>query len=161
MPGNSVDNSFWMPEEHFYAIALDADKKQVQSVTSNPGHLLMSDIVPQHKAQQVAQRLVAEDMFGGYGIRTMSSQSTGYNPMSYHDGSVWPHDNSLILLGMSKMGLKKEAAIVVAGLLKAAENFEYYRLPELFCGYNDTVGYPVSYPVALARRKLGLRGHPS
>ncbi|MFC5528217.1 glycogen debranching N-terminal domain-containing protein [Cohnella yongneupensis] len=145
---NKFEGAFWMPEEQFYAIALDGNKEQVRSVTSNPGHLLMSDIISAERAQQVAQRLVASDMFGGYGIRTMSSGSTGYNPMSYHDGSVWPHDNSLALLGMSRMGFKEEASTVISGLLKAAEHFEYTRLPELFCGYDDTIGYPVSYPVA-------------
>ncbi|BBI35785.1 amylo-alpha-1,6-glucosidase [Cohnella abietis] len=142
------DGAFWMPDENFYAIALDANKDQVHSVTSNPGHLLMSDIISEEKAKIVAERLVAEDMFGGYGIRTMSSGSTGYNPMSYHDGSIWPHDNSIILLGMSRMGFKEEASTVINGLLNAAEHFEYSRLPELFCGYDDTIGYPVSYPVA-------------
>jgi len=144
----AFDGAFWMPDEQFYAIALDKNKEQVHSVTSNPGHLLMSNIIPEDKGLQVAQRLVASDMFGGYGIRTMSNGSTGYNPMSYHDGSVWPHDNSLILMGMSRMGFKEEAATVISGLLKAADHFEYNRLPELFCGYDETVGYPVSYPVA-------------
>ncbi len=144
----TLDAAFWMPEERFYAIALDADKNQVRSVTSNPGHLLMSGIVSEDKARIVSQRLVAPDMFGGYGIRTMSTGSTGYNPMSYHDGSVWPHDNSMILIGMSRLGLKEDASVVVSGLLKAAEHFEYTRLPELFCGYDDSIGYPVSYPVA-------------
>ncbi len=144
----ALDAAFWMPEERFYAIALDADKNQVRSVTSNPGHLLMSGIVSEDKARIVSQRLVAPDMFGGYGIRTMSTGSTGYNPMSYHDGSVWPHDNSMILIGMSRLGLKEDASVVVSGLLKAAEHFEYTRLPELFCGYDDSIGYPVSYPVA-------------
>ncbi|QJD84826.1 amylo-alpha-1,6-glucosidase [Cohnella herbarum] len=144
----AFDGAFWMPEEKFYAIALDANKDQVRSVTSNPGHLLMSHLVPEDKARLVAQRLVAEDMFGGYGIRTMSTGSTGYNPMSYHDGSVWPHDNSMTLIGMSRLGFKEEAATVVSGMLNAAEHFEYYRLPELYCGYDESVGYPVSYPVA-------------
>ncbi len=144
----TLDAAFWMPEERFYAIALDADKNQVRSVTSNPGHLLMSGIVSEDKARIVSQRLVAPDMFGGYGIRTMSTGSTGYNPMSYHDGSVWPHDNSMILIGMSRLGLKEDASVVVSGLLKAAEHFAYTRLPELFCGYDDSIGYPVSYPVA-------------
>ncbi len=143
-----LDSAFWMPDEQFYAIALDADKNQVRSVTSNPGHLLLSGIVPEDKARIVSRRLTAPDMFGGYGIRTMSTGSTGYNPMSYHDGSVWPHDNSMILLGMSRMGLKEEASIVIEGLLKAAKHFEYHRLPELFCGYDESIGYPVSYPVA-------------
>ncbi|MFC5404503.1 glycogen debranching N-terminal domain-containing protein [Cohnella soli] len=143
-----LDNDFWMADERFYAIALDGDKKQVQSVTSNPGHLLMSGILAPERAEEVASRLVAPDMFSGYGIRTMSTESTGYNPMSYHDGSIWPHDNSLTLLGMSRMGLKAEAATVISGLLRAASRFEYNRLPELFCGYDESVGYPVSYPVA-------------
>jgi glycogen debranching enzyme len=145
---SKFDGAFWMPEESFYAIALDGNKSQVQSVTSNPGHLLMTGIVDSDRARLIAQRLVASDMFGGYGIRTMSTESTGYNPMSYHDGSVWPHDNSLVFLGMSQMGFKDEAATVIAGLLKAAERFEYSRLPELYCGYDESVGYPVSYPVA-------------
>ncbi|MCC3374822.1 amylo-alpha-1,6-glucosidase [Cohnella sp. REN36] len=144
----AFDPAFWMENEAFYAIALDADNAQVRSVTSNPGHLLMSGIVPPERAAQVAQRLVAPDMFSGYGIRTMSSASTGYNPMSYHDGSIWPHDNAMTLLGMSRAGLAQEAAKVAGGLLKAAEKFEYYRLPELFCGYDESIGYPVSYPVA-------------
>ncbi|QMV44037.1 amylo-alpha-1,6-glucosidase [Cohnella cholangitidis] len=145
---SKFDEAFWMEKDRFYAIALDGDKRQVQSVTSNPGHLLMSGIVEPERAREVARRLVAPDMFGGYGIRTMSNESTGYNPMSYHDGSVWPHDNSLAFLGMGRMGFKEEAATVISGLLSAAEKFEYNRLPELFCGYDDSIGYPVSYPVA-------------
>ena len=142
------DGAFWMPDEQFYAIALDAEKRQVRSVTSNPGHLLMSGLIGADRAEQVARRLVSADMFSGYGIRTMSVRSAGYNPMSYHNGSVWPHDNSLILLGMSRLGLKTEAGIVVSGLLRAAEHFEYARLPELFCGYDTSIGTPVPYPVA-------------
>jgi glycogen debranching enzyme len=144
----AFDQAFWMEDEQYYAIALDADKAQVQSVTSNPGHLLMSGIVSKDRAKEVAKRLVADDMFSGYGIRTMSSRSTGYNPMSYHDGSVWPHDNAMALIGMSRLGFRDEASTVVTGLLKAAEHFEYSRLPELFCGYDQSIGYPVSYPVA-------------
>jgi len=144
----AFEPAFWMEDERFYAIALDGAKEQVRSVTSNPGHLLMSGILPADKARLVADRLVAPDLFSGYGIRTMSTGSTGYNPMSYHDGSVWPHDNSLALLGMSRSGLVDAARIVAGGLIKAAGQFEYARLPELFCGYDDSLGYPVSYPVA-------------
>ncbi|MBB6673265.1 amylo-alpha-1,6-glucosidase [Cohnella nanjingensis] len=145
---DAFDSAFWMEDESFYAIALDGDNAQVRSVTSNPGHLLLSGIVPADRAAKVAERLVAPDMFSGYGIRTMSSEATGYNPMSYHDGSIWPHDNAMALLGMSRAGLGEEAAKVAGGLLKAAGRFEYNRLPELFCGYDESVGYPVSYPVA-------------
>lgn len=144
----SFDRAFWMEDERFYAIALDADKRQVRSVTSNPGHLLMSGILSEERAKAVADRLIAPDMFSGYGIRTMSRLSTGYNPMSYHDGSVWPHDNSLILLGLSRLGFVSAAAALAGALIRAAEKFEYHRLPELFCGYDDSLGYPVSYPVA-------------
>lgn len=142
------ENDFWMEDERFYAIALDKNKQRVESVTSNAGHILMSGIASPERAKDVAERLIAPDMFGGYGIRTMSTSSSGYNPMSYHDGSVWPHDNSLCLLGLSKSGFTNEAITVMQGLLHAAEKFEYYRLPELFCGYDDTLGYPVPYPVA-------------
>ena len=142
------EQSFWMEDERFYAIALDRDKRQVRSVTSNPGHLLMTGLPEAGRAEQVARRLTANDLFSGYGIRTMSERSTGYNPMSYHNGSVWPHDNSLCLIGMSRMGLTDQALMVVRGLMRAAEHFEYARLPELFCGYPDTLGRPVPYPVA-------------
>ncbi|WP_139489776.1 amylo-alpha-1,6-glucosidase [Brevibacillus dissolubilis] len=139
---------FWMEDEEFYAIALDHEKKQVRSVTSNPGHALMSGIMSDERAAKVAKRLVAPDLFSGYGIRTMSTESSGYNPMSYHDGSVWPHDNSLCMLGLAKLGFGDEAGTVISGLLQAARGFEYYRLPELFCGYDDSLGAPVAYPVA-------------
>ncbi|MFF2088902.1 glycogen debranching N-terminal domain-containing protein [Paenibacillus sp. NPDC058174] len=142
------ESQFWMEDEQFYAIALDKDKKRVDSVTSNPGHILMSGIASPERAKAVAERLVAPDMFGGYGIRTMSTDAAGYNPMSYHDGSIWPHDNSMCLLGLSSSGFTKEAITVMQGLMKAAEGFEYYRLPELYCGYDDTLGSPVPYPVA-------------
>ncbi|MBB6637952.1 amylo-alpha-1,6-glucosidase [Cohnella thailandensis] len=144
----ALDSAFWMEDEAYYAIALDGENEQVRSVTSNPGHLLMSGILSPEKARLVAERLIAPDMFSGYGIRTMSAEATGYNPMSYHDGSVWPHDNSLILLGLSRTGQLEAARTVVGGLLKSAAQFEYARLPELFCGYGDEIGYPVSYPVA-------------
>jgi len=142
------EQSFWMADESFYAIALDREKRQVRSVTSNPGHLLMTGLPDEARAELVARRLTADDMFSGYGIRTMSDRSTGFNPMSYHNGSVWPHDNSLCLIGMSRMGYTEQALRVVRGLMRAAEHFEYARLPELFCGYPDTLGRPVPYPVA-------------
>ncbi|EGL16249.1 MULTISPECIES: amylo-alpha-1,6-glucosidase [unclassified Paenibacillus] len=142
------ERDFWMDDEQFYAIALDGAKSRVHSVTSNAGHILMSGIASEARAAAVAKRLVAADMFSGYGIRTMSTGAAGYNPMSYHDGSVWPHDNSLCLLGMSRSGYREEALTVMQGLLKASQAFEYARLPELFCGYDDSLGYPVKYPVA-------------
>ncbi|WP_123043762.1 amylo-alpha-1,6-glucosidase [Cohnella candidum] len=142
------EDAYWMEDERFYAIALDGDKKQVRSVTSNTGQALMSGIVSESRARAVAERMVSEDMFSGYGIRTMSKRSAGYNPMSYHDGSIWPHDNSLCILGLKKYGFNREAVQVVEGLMQAAAHYEYHRLPELFCGYDRSLGYPVSYPVA-------------
>lgn len=139
---------FWMPEENYYAIALDSEERQVKSVTSNPGHLLMTEILDDEHSRQVAHRLVQDDLFSGFGIRTMSTKSTGYNPMSYHNGSVWPHDNSMILLGLGRLGFQQEACRIIDGLLQAASYFEYHRLPELICGYDAQVGYPIPYPVA-------------
>ncbi|MFG6148112.1 amylo-alpha-1,6-glucosidase [Halobacillus sp. B23F22_1] len=142
------ENAFWMVEEKFYAIALDKDKEQVGSLTSNPGHTLISGIASESRSRAVAEKLVSPSMFSGYGIRTMATSEKAYNPMSYHDGSVWPHDNSLALLGMSKQGYTKEMKTTVEGLLQAASEFDYYRLPELFCGYEREKGRLIRYPVA-------------
>ena len=142
------EKAFWMDDEAFFAIALDKDKKQVGTITSNPGHLLLSGILGTDHAKAVTEKLISPKMFSGYGIRTMGEGETGYNPMSYHDGSVWPHDNSLIFLGMSRSGYQKEAAQVIDGLIEASKGFEYDRLPELYCGYEKTVGHPIPYPVA-------------
>lgn len=139
---------FWMEDEQYVAVALDRDKKQVQSVTSNPGHCLWSGFLTGEQAQKVADRLVSPDLFSGWGIRTMSETSTGFNPMSYHDGSVWPHDNSLCVLGLKRYGYHDYANRVIEGLIDAARHFEYDRLPELFCGYSSEEGYPIPYPVA-------------
>ncbi|WP_059172578.1 amylo-alpha-1,6-glucosidase [Bacillus sp. FJAT-27445] len=145
---NKFHEAFWMDDQEFYAIALDAEKKQVGTITSNPGHLLYSGILNQEQSEAVSNMLLSPKMFSGYGIRTMGEGEAGYNPMSYHDGSVWPHDNSLILLGLSKTGHQDKANTVIGGLIKASEYFEYNRLPELFCGYDSSLGKAVKYPVA-------------
>jgi glycogen debranching enzyme len=139
---------FWMSDEQFVALALDKDGQQVRTVTSNPGHCLMTGILDREEARMVARRLLSPDMFSGWGIRTMSSRATAYNPMSYHNGSVWPHDNSLILNGLKQLGFHAEAKQVMDGLLAAASRFPQHRLPELFCGYDRTGEAPVPYPVA-------------
>lgn len=144
----AFEKAFWMEDQSFYAIALDKDKKQVGTLTSNPGHLLMSGILNPERAKAVTETLVSPKMFSGYGVRTMGKGEAAYNPMSYHDGSIWPHDNSLIFLGMSQSGYQKEAAQVIEGLIEASKAFEYDRLPELFCGYDQVLGNPVPYPVA-------------
>ncbi|GGG04065.1 amylo-alpha-1,6-glucosidase [Paenibacillus abyssi] len=140
------EEAFWMEDEQFYAVALDREQQQVRSVTSNPGHLLMTGLPDAARAEQVAERLTAKDMFNGYGVRTMSTEAAGYYPMSYHNGSVWPHDNGMILLGLSRLGFKREANQMISGLLEASKSFEYQRLPELFCGYGSELGGPVPYP---------------
>ncbi|ART75922.1 amylo-alpha-1,6-glucosidase [Sutcliffiella horikoshii] len=142
------DEEFWMDDVNFYAIALDKNKQQVGTITSNPGHILFSEMLEEDKANAVIETLVSPKMFSGFGIRTMGTGEAGYNPMSYHDGSIWPHDNSMVLLGMSKIQKQGAANVVMEGLIEAAAHFEYDRLPELFCGYDKSVGKAVKYPVA-------------
>ena len=142
------NQAFWMEDRGFLAIALDGEKAQVGTVSSDIGHALWSGIVEEQKAAAVARRLVAPDMFSGWGIRTLSAEELTYNEMSYHNGSVWPHDNSLCVLGLKRYGFDQEANRVITGLIDAASHFEYFRLPELFCGFSREVGMPVDYPVA-------------
>jgi glycogen debranching enzyme len=140
---------FWMEDEQFFAGALDADKRQVRTVVSNPGHALYCDVVDQEKAHHLARRLLAPDMFSGWGIRTMSKAAVAYNPMSYHNGSVWPHDNALIAAGLKRYGFVRATNRVATALFDAAIHGESMRLPELFCGFTRrSPNRPVSYPVA-------------
>jgi glycogen debranching enzyme len=127
---------FWMTDEHYYAQALDRDKRQVSSISSNPGHCLWSGIVDTRRAAQVVARLVASDMFSGWGIRTLSTKAPSYNPMSYHNGSVWPHDNSIIAAGMRRYGHREAAELVARSVLEASMRFSDDRIPELFCGFS-------------------------
>ena len=129
------EDLFWMSDRHFYAQALDRDKRPVRSASSNPGHCLWSGIVDAARAGTVVERLVAPDMFSGWGIRTLSSEEPSYNPMSYHNGSIWPHDNSLIAAGMRRYGYRREPELVARGVLEACMRFSDDRLPELFCGF--------------------------
>jgi glycogen debranching enzyme len=142
------EEEFWMEDVQFYAIALDEHKRQVGTITSNPGHVLFSGMLDEEKTDAVINMLLSPKMFSGYGIRTMGENEAGYNPMSYHDGSIWPHDNSMILLGMSKSGRQEKANRVINALVEASAHFEYDRLPELFCGYDKSIGKAVKYPVA-------------
>ena len=129
------DRDFWMEDRSYYALALDGAARRVDSVTSNAGHLLWSGIVPARKARLVADRLLGEEVFCGWGIRTMAAGEGGYDPVSYHNGSVWPHDNALIACGLGRYGLREEAGRVAAALLDAAPHFDH-RLPEVFAGYS-------------------------
>jgi glycogen debranching enzyme len=143
------EKAFWMPQRGFYAMALDADKKQLQVISSNPGHLLFTRIIGRERARTVAQRLMRDDMFSGWGWRTMSRDEQVFNPLSYHRGSVWPHDNSLIAHGMALNDLREPAMQVLTALFQTALNFRDYRLPELFCGvHRREFDTPVHYPVS-------------
>ncbi|RJQ50766.1 MAG: amylo-alpha-1,6-glucosidase [Actinobacteria bacterium] len=141
------NRDFWMPHAGCYAQALDGRKRQVDSVTSNAGHLLWSGIADGDKAGRLAQRLLADDMFSGWGIRTMSSQMAAYNPASYHNGSVWPHDNAIIARGLAAYGFNADALRVIAAIMEAGQYFAYQRLPEHFCGYGRSSSQvPVANP---------------
>lgn len=143
------NQDFWIAEEDFCALALDGEGKPVDSITSNPGHCLSLGILAPEKAYSVAERLRAPDMYSGWGIRTLSSLSPAYNPMGYHIGSVWPHDNSMIAVGLRSLGLVDQALELSQSLIDMTLNQPYNRPPELFCGYERTDGNaPVMYPVA-------------
>jgi len=143
------NQDFWLPDQDYCALALDGKGKPVDSITSNPGHCLNLGIFDQEKALRVAARLNAPDMFNGWGVRTLSSLSPAYNPMGYHIGSVWPHDNSLIALGMRSQSLVKQSLRIAQGLIDMTIAQPYHRPPELLCGYaQDDFSMPVQYPVA-------------
>jgi len=143
-----VEGRYWLEDEGFYAVAIDGDKEPVRTISSNPGHLLWCGLPSPDRARRTAQRLVADDMFSGWGLRTLSSKHPRYNPMSYQLGSVWPHDTMLAAAGMARYGLDDLAATVVRGVLDAACAFEESRLPELFCGIERELGGPVPYAQA-------------
>jgi|AntDeeMetagen285_2_1112576.scaffolds.fasta_scaffold02680_1 glycogen debranching enzyme len=140
------DEAFWLPDEEFYAVALDGDNNPVTTITSNPGHCLWSGIIPEHREDAVVNRLLSEDMFTGWGIRTLSRAHDAYNPQSYHRGSVWPHDNSLCVLGIATTGRKDDALTVARGLIDTARTRGNNRLPELFAGFSrEETATPVEY----------------
>jgi glycogen debranching enzyme len=142
------NRDFWVEDGEYFAIALDADGRQVDSLTSNNGHLLWSGIVDKSKAKAVARQLMGERLFSGWGVRTLAVGEGRYNPIGYHVGTIWPFDNSFIAWGLRRYGFKEEAAQVAAGILEAAEFFDG-RLPEAFGGYpRSMTKYPVQYPTA-------------
>ena len=142
------NRDFWIPEKQFFALALDGQKRKVDSLTSNIGHLMWSGIVDEDKAEACANHLVGPHLFSGWGVRTMADNEGGYNPIGYHVGTVWPFDTSLVALGLRNYGFKKEAAKVALANLEAAKYFQY-RLPEAFAGYGkDETDFPVEYPTA-------------
>jgi glycogen debranching enzyme len=140
---------FWSDErDGFYVVGLDKDKKQIDSVTSNMGHLLWSGIVPEDRAGAVVRHLFDDGMWSGWGVRTMSWDDAAYNPIGYHIGTVWPHDNSLISAGLYRYGYREEANRIAVAMLQASERTDF-RLPEVFAGYSRSEApFPVRYPTA-------------
>jgi glycogen debranching enzyme len=144
-----IEEAFWMPEAGTYAMGLDRYGHQIDAVTSNPGHLLWSGAISPERAAAVAERMMAPDMFTGWGVRTMSNEMAAYNPISYHIGSVWPHDNSIIAAGMARYGQSAAAWRIADAMLDACTRDRSARLPELFAGFDrdatpDLVGYPMA-----------------
>jgi glycogen debranching enzyme len=142
------NEDFWIPDRQFFALALDGHKKKVDSLCSNIGQLLWSGIVDDDKVSAVRNHLMGPKMFSGWGIRTMAEGEGGYNPIEYHNGTVWPHDCSIIAAGLARYGYRKDASDIVAGIFEASIAFRS-RLPEVFAGYERTkTRFPVEYPTA-------------
>jgi glycogen debranching enzyme len=142
------NEQFWLPERGYYAVALDGKKRPVDACASNMGHCLWLGLVDEDKAPLMAERLMSPEMFSGWGVRTLASDMGAYNPASYHNGSVWPHDNAIIVAGLVRYGFVAEAQRISTALLDAAE-YSGGRLPELFCGFSrDEFAEPVPYPTA-------------
>jgi glycogen debranching enzyme len=145
------EEAFWCDELGTYALALDGDKQPCKVRSSNAGHLLFSGMIREDRARRVAADLMRPHFFTGWGIRTVALGEARYNPMSYHDGSIWPHDNALITLGLARYGLKHSVEQVFKGLFDAATYMDLRRLPELFCGFRrERHRGPTLYPVACA-----------
>jgi glycogen debranching enzyme len=141
-----VNDRMWWEAEGTYYLGLDGAKKPIKSVASNPGHLLTSGIVPVERAKRLVKRLMADDMWSGWGIRTLSAEHKAYNPFSYHTGSIWPHDNATIAGGMARYGFRAEAARIAKATFDATERFQANRVPELFSGLPREDGsFPVQY----------------
>ncbi len=142
------NKDFWLDDRQFFALAIDGDGRKVDALTSNIGHLLWSGIVDQDKADAIVNHLMGPRLYSGWGVRTMAEGEGGYNPIGYHVGTVWPHDNSFIAMGLRRYGYREEAARVAMNMLEAATYFKG-RLPEAFAGYRrDLTEFPVEYPTA-------------
>jgi glycogen debranching enzyme len=141
--------AFWMPDKGFYAMALDPDKRPVESIASNPGHALAAGIVPPEHARACADRLMAADLFSGYGVRTLSRDHPSYNPLAYHLGTVWPVENATFALGFMRYGLTDHLQRLVNGLYDAATHFQDFRLPEAIGGHaREETPVPTVYPTS-------------
>ena len=155
------NRDFWLKDLGFYAMARQAGGRPAAVVSSNPGHALWSGIVAPERARPTVQRLMAEDMFSGWGIRTISTREQRYNPVSYHLGSVWPHDNAFAAAGFRRYGFDREAGQVFKAITQAATNFKHFRLPELFTGFSrKDYEEPVPYPVSCHPQAWGAGATP-
>lgn len=143
-----VEDRFWMEDEGFYAIALDGDGELCRSIGSNAGHLLFTGLPSAERAKRVTKRLLGAEFRSGWGVRTLATGQARFNPMSYHNGSVWPHDTAMAAAGMARYGERRAVALLLAEIYAAATHF-HLRLPELFCGFERNPGEPpIAYPVA-------------
>ena len=154
------DEAFWVDERGgFYALALDGDKRKVDSLCSNIGHLLWSGIVPPARVDAIVDQLMGDELWSGWGVRTMSTGDAGYNPLSYHNGTVWPHDNSLIAAGLARYARWPEAQRIIQRMMTAAQHFSF-QLPEVFAGMRRSeTPFPIAYPTA-ARPQAWAAGTP-
>jgi glycogen debranching enzyme len=154
------DEAFWCEERGgFYALALDAEKRKVDSLTSNIGHLVWTGIIPPHRLDAIVDQLMGEELWSGWGVRTMSSGDVAFNPLSYHNGTVWPHENSLIAWGFAKVARWPEAHRIIRRLMNAAGHFRW-QLPEVFAGFSrSATPFPIAYPTA-ARPQAWAAGAP-
>ncbi|PSQ25281.1 hypothetical protein BRD03_14715 [Halobacteriales archaeon QS_9_68_17] len=143
----AFDEEFWLPDRSFYGLAKLGDGRVVDAVTSNVGHCLWTETIPESRADDVVETLVDGPLSSGWGLRTMSPEDAGYSPVSYHAGGVWPHDTSLVALGLSEYGYADAAESLASDVLDAATYFEHDRLPELYCGF-DAARDPIEYPAA-------------
>jgi hypothetical protein len=153
----AFNERFWLEDRGWVAVGLDRDKRPIDALASNMGHCLWTGILDEDKAARVADHLVSPEMFTGWGVRTLASSMGAYNPMSYHNGSVWPHENALIVGGLIRYGFVEHGQRIAEGILDAAAAFEG-RLPELFCGFDRSeFRSPLPYPAG-----LGVGGaHPA
>src|SRR5438552_15700977 len=143
------ERAFWMPARSFYALSLDGNMRLVPDIVSNPGHVLWTGAATPAHGRATARRLREPDLASGWGIRTRSSRSKHYNPVSYQNGSVWPHDTAFAAAGMARYGDKAGAARTIAEMIAAAKAFADWRLPELFGGQPRRPGVaPTTYPAA-------------
>ncbi|HTI00153.1 MAG TPA: amylo-alpha-1,6-glucosidase [Acidisoma sp.] len=158
----AFEKAFWCEEIATYALALDGQKRPCRVRSSNPGHLLLSGIVAPERAARMAEGFMGHDFFSGWGIRTIASTEARYNPMAYHNGSVWPHDNALIAMGLARYGHTEAVAKIFEGLFSAALYIDMRRLPELFCGFaRRRAQGPTFYPVACSPQAWAAAALPA